>query len=220
VTVFTNMLIRKTLWQKGEPIFTISDIHQRLLWSQRDEVSWKCSTHWLLQIYVRNCCDLNQPVVNRRWYHNGSYSVAGIAIRYELDGFVRTRVGPTFYSPVQTGPGAHKMGTQTSSLELKQPGLGVDQPILSSTEVKESRGSIPPLPICTPNMLQGDFLLYKGLGIWLHFSARCGVNCWVPLNSLNAELSPICHLLTLLRAHPILHFSRTRVKNGASTGVP
>ena len=32
------------------------------------------------------------------------------------------------------------------------------------------------------------------------------------LNPLNAELNPICHLLALLGAHPILHVSRTRVK--------
>jgi hypothetical protein len=32
------------------------------------------------------------------------------------------------------------------------------------------------------------------------------------LNPLNAELNPICHLLTLLEAHPILHISRIRVK--------
>jgi len=34
----------------------------------------------------------------------------------------------------------------------------------------------------------------------------------VPFNPLNAKLNPICHLLTLLRAHPILHVSRIRVK--------
>jgi hypothetical protein len=33
-------------------------------------------------------------------------------------------------------------------------------------------------------------------------------------NTLNAELNPICHLLALLRAHPILHVSRISV-NGA-----
>ena len=31
-------------------------------------------------------------------------------------------------------------------------------------------------------------------------------------NPLNPELNPICHLLALLRAHPILHVSRIRVK--------
>jgi hypothetical protein len=32
------------------------------------------------------------------------------------------------------------------------------------------------------------------------------------LKPLNAELNPICHLLALLGAHPILHVSRVRVK--------
>jgi hypothetical protein len=31
------------------------------------------------------------------------------------------------------------------------------------------------------------------------------------LNSLNTELNPICHLLALLGAHPILHVSRITV---------
>jgi hypothetical protein len=31
-------------------------------------------------------------------------------------------------------------------------------------------------------------------------------------NPLNADLNPICHLLALLGAHPILHISRIRVK--------
>jgi hypothetical protein len=35
-------------------------------------------------------------------------------------------------------------------------------------------------------------------------------------NPLNAKFNPICHLLTLLRAHHILHVSRMRVK----TAVP
>jgi hypothetical protein len=32
------------------------------------------------------------------------------------------------------------------------------------------------------------------------------------IKPLNAKLNPICHLLTLLGAHHILHFSRIRVK--------
>jgi len=32
------------------------------------------------------------------------------------------------------------------------------------------------------------------------------------INPLNAELNPICYLLALLGAHPILHVSRIRVK--------
>jgi hypothetical protein len=35
------------------------------------------------------------------------------------------------------------------------------------------------------------------------------------LNSLNADLIPICHLLVLLGGHPIIHISRIRV-NGLS----
>jgi len=31
------------------------------------------------------------------------------------------------------------------------------------------------------------------------------------LNPLNAKLNPICHMLALLGAHPILHISRIRV---------
>jgi hypothetical protein len=31
-------------------------------------------------------------------------------------------------------------------------------------------------------------------------------------NALNAELNSICHLLVLLKAHPILHISSIRVK--------
>ena len=34
------------------------------------------------------------------------------------------------------------------------------------------------------------------------------------INSLNAELNPICHLLALLGAHHILHVSGLRVKFG------
>jgi hypothetical protein len=34
--------------------------------------------------------------------------------------------------------------------------------------------------------------------------------CW--FNPLNAELNPICHLLAIFGAHPILHVSRIRVK--------
>jgi hypothetical protein len=38
----------------------------------------------------------------------------------------------------------------------------------------------------------------------------------ITFNPLNAELKPICHVLALLGAHPILHVSRIRVKNCAS----
>jgi hypothetical protein len=34
--------------------------------------------------------------------------------------------------------------------------------------------------------------------------------CAVMINPLNAELNPICHLLALLGAHPILHVSKIK----------
>jgi hypothetical protein len=37
------------------------------------------------------------------------------------------------------------------------------------------------------------------------------------INSLNAELNPICDLLALLGAHHILHISRIRVNHRATT---
>jgi hypothetical protein len=41
---------------------------------------------------------------------------------------------------------------------------------------------------------------------------RMSKTCWAVFNTLNAELSPICYLLTLL-AHHFLHVSRKRVKS-------
>ena len=37
-------------------------------------------------------------------------------------------------------------------------------------------------------------------------------SCQRSVNTLNAKLNPICHLLALLEAHNILHFSRIRIK--------
>ena len=37
--------------------------------------------------------------------------------------------------------------------------------------------------------------------------------CPIEFNPLNAELNPICYLLTLLGAHNFLHVSRIRVKS-------
>jgi len=39
----------------------------------------------------------------------------------------------------------------------------------------------------------------------------CVASRWANINPLNAEWNPICHLLTLLGAHHILHVSRIRV---------
>ena len=41
---------------------------------------------------------------------------------------------------------------------------------------------------------------------------RFGTTYRSPINPLNAELNPSCHLLAFLGAHHILHISRIRVK--------
>jgi len=38
------------------------------------------------------------------------------------------------------------------------------------------------------------------------------IHRFLDINPLNAEVNPICHLLALLGAHPILHISRIKVK--------
>jgi hypothetical protein len=63
---------------------------------------------------------------------------------------------------------------------------------------------------------------YMSEGAWLKFNRQfffVGNDTAVEnsiitnmINSLNAELNSICHLLALLGAHPILHVSRIRVK--------
>ena len=45
--------------------------------------------------------------------------------------------------------------------------------------------------------------------LWPRFGA-------LAINPLNAELNPICHLLALLGAYPILHISRIRFKVGGT----
>jgi hypothetical protein len=50
-----------------------------------------------------------------------------------------------------------------------------------------------------------------GLGNKEHVGKYSFVNRTI--NTLNAELNPICHLLALLGAHPILYINRIRVKS-------
>ena len=54
------------------------------------------------------------------------------------------------------------------------------------------------------------------LSLWVKWPGRVANHRHVVLkvNSLNAELNPICHLLALVGAHQILHVSRVRVKQG------
>jgi len=51
-----------------------------------------------------------------------------------------------------------------------------------------------------------------GMSVWQDCGKAVIISEIFPLNHLNAVLNPICHLLALLGAHPILHFSRIRVK--------
>jgi hypothetical protein len=54
---------------------------------------------------------------------------------------------------------------------------------------------------------------------WLtHYPEHTFPSCF--FNPLNAELNPICHLLALLGAHPILHVSRIRVNIHLNTFLP
>jgi hypothetical protein len=56
---------------------------------------------------------------------------------------------------------------------------------------------------------------YANLSIVQFRSMKLGIHVYVyiksHLNSLNAELNPICHLLSLLGAHHIFHVSKIRV---------
>ena len=57
-------------------------------------------------------------------------------------------------------------------------------------------------------------MIYLDQGSRVVFSDLSSVAVYSMLfNPLNAKLNPICHLLALLGAHPILHFSRVRVND-------
>jgi len=57
-------------------------------------------------------------------------------------------------------------------------------------------------------------VIYLDQGSRVVFSDLSSVAVYSMLfNPLNAKLNPICHLLSLLGAHPILHFSRVRVND-------
>jgi hypothetical protein len=74
-------------------------------------------------------------------------------------------------------------------------------------------------PICHLLALLGGATIVVVSRLWVNMQLREFLNklkvlrvfCTVPINSLNANLNPICHLLALLGAHLILHVSRIRV---------
>jgi len=84
---------------------------------------------------------LSNFFVNPGGWRNTYKTWAGIATGYGLDcPGIESRWGARFFAPVQTGPGAHPgsctMGTE-SFRGVRRPGRDVDQPPLSSAEVKE-----------------------------------------------------------------------------------
>ena len=68
---------------------------------------------------------------------------------------------------------------------------------------------------CRPGHLLSSLRFYVVIHIscrWATTTFFCVLyNLLLTINPLNAELNPICHLLALLGAHPILHVSRIRV---------
>ena len=68
------------------------------------------------------------------------------------------------------------------------------------------------LSVCPPtwNKSAPNGRIFTKLGIWGLFFLE-NLFRKFKFNPLNAELNPICHLLALLGAHHILHFSRIRV---------
>ena len=60
--------------------------------------------------------------------------------------------------------------------------------------------------ICNP--YSPSFLVIRGKFGPVYSNYRDSAAC----NPLNVELNPMCHLLTLLGAHHIIHVSRTRVE--------
>jgi len=118
---------------------------------------------------------------------------------------------------------------------VKRPGRGVDHPPPSRDKVKERvqlylyspsgplcpvRGRILPLAVQRrwgwenvkwieqvsgrAGSVTRELSHYSFKSFWCQYSRHS-------FNPLNAELNPICHLLALLGAHLILHFSSIRV---------
>ena len=52
---------------------------------------------------------------------------------------------------------------------------------------------------------------FQEISLWDFLHNSENMSSWNELNSLNAKLNPICHMLALLGAHHILHVSRIRV---------
>ena len=111
----------------------------------------------------------------------GRECLVGTATLYGLYGpGIESRLEARFYTPVQTGPGAHPasstMGTG-SCPGVQRPGRGVDNPIPSSAEVKERVELCLYPTLGLHGLFTGELYLYLILAIYpahrniLHFTA-------------------------------------------------
>jgi len=69
-------------------------------------------------------------------------------------------------------------------------------------------------PTCGWYKINIDHTMHENSEDWAHVVQKI-LQWWTDvntiINTLSAELNPICHLLALLGAHHILHISRIRV---------
>ena len=94
---------------------------------------------------------------------------------------------------------------------VKPPECEGDHSLPCTAEVKHewSFASLP--PICLHHV-DGEDFTSVALKMGVAFQNRYFLVVNIAISPLNAELNPICLLLALLRAHPILHVSRIRIK--------
>jgi len=144
---------------------------------------------------------------------SGPGKVLGTATGYGLEGpGIEYRWGQDFSVPVQTGPGAHPASCTMGSGSF--PGIKSGQgmrltphPLLVPWSKKGT--AIPLLPLWAVRPVQS--LSASTRVHFTFFNSTHYPNC--NFNPLNAELNPICYMLTLLGAHHFLYVSWIRVKS-------
>jgi hypothetical protein len=87
------------------------------------------------------------------------------------------------------------------------------RPVQSSVRQKDLLSITGSLDTLSPE--DGNRTSFRNIVLffWTPHDVQIPQSTWskIYINPLNAELNPICHLLVLLGAHPILHISRIRV---------
>jgi hypothetical protein len=144
----------------------------------------------------------------------GRDNSAGIATRYGLDvPGVESRWGARFWTPVQTGPGAHPVSftVGTGSFPgVKRPGRGLDHPPLSSADVEERVELYLYSPAGSSWPVLGWDLLYLlYMRTSLNFTAAGDINCTAAddINSPYRCLHRVkwCHAVRTVEEAQILH---------------